>query len=627
MPSARASHLIIGLLVVLACAARFVHLDADPLFPTWVSYVVDEGRWSESARNMALFGTPDAFAERIHLLLSPAYQAGNFVAFKLFGVSFVSARASAAIAGALIVLAVFAALRRHVSLFALAFGVIVLGFETNMLAESRLALPEIPSALASLLAFLVLALMPRFRRNAALAGLIFAVAVALKGTTVLISPAFVLIACLPEAAEPPGVRLARGAAFVAGLALPLLGGLLVGLALGIVSAGNVSHVGAGLLSFVSLADARNAAWTFVDSQSHMARNLLLLGVWFGSWLWLNRGAGVSPVVRALYVSSGIWAAWCFIVWSVNEYSPGRYLVHFTLPATIHIMAGLSSADRNTPARIASAFGRRGSLARAALSAWLVLPMAIVVGSVVAGLSTLAGWDPSRVSARVAFVLVAIVLLALPAYRRGASDRVIAAYLMAPIAATLLWLAGYELYFFHHFWEFASAGEILLWSAVAGSAIASSFWWALRGGVTQKPEVLRPLFIVILAAPLLVQASIPMLMPTYSIRDASRDLGRQLADAREIRTASAASLFLENRLRYRELSRTEGYYDAAVIFEHNLRSQNFMHSPEAVALVRIATYPLHIDPRYEFSPDKDGLPQIAVYRLKVPDAAGTNPTTN
>jgi hypothetical protein len=605
MLSRKTSHVAIGLLVVLACVARFVHLDADPMFPSWISYVVDEGRWSESARNLALFGTPDAFAERIHLLLSPAYQAGNLIAFKLFGVSFMSARASAAIAGSLIVVATFAALRPHVTPFALAFGVIVLGFETNMLAESRLALPEIPSALASLLAFLVLALMRKNRRNAALAGVIFAAAVALKGTTALIALAFVLIAGLPEGAKALGWRLARAASFVAGLALPLLGGLWVGLALGVVNAGGVTRVGAGLLSFVSLADIHSVAWNFVESPSHMARNLLLLGIWFCSWMWQYRRPDVSPVVRSLYLSSGIWTAWCFVVWTVNAYSPGRYLVHFTVPATIHIMVGLASADRHSLTRIASGLGRRGGLARAALFAWLVLPTAIVVGAVGAGLATLAGWDLSRVSAHMALVLASLVLLVILTYRLGASDRVIAGYMTAPIAATLLWLAGFELHVFRHFWESVSSGPILLWSGVAGAAIAAGFGWAFLGNAVQRPETIRPFVLVILAAPLLVQASIPMLAPTYSIRDASRDLGLALADAKEIRTANAASLFLENRLRYRELARQEGYYDAAVIFEHNRRSQNFMNSPEASALVRTHTYPLRVDSRYEYAADKDG----------------------
>lgn len=615
MPSRRTSHVAIGLLVVLACVARFVHLDADPLFPSWISYVVDEGRWSESARNMALFGTPDAFAERIHLLLSPAYQAGNLIAFKLFGVSFISARASAAIAGSLIVVATFAALRVHVSAFALAFGVIVLGFETNMLAESRLALPEIPSALASLLAFLVLAVMRKNRRNAALAGVIFSVAIALKGTTALIAPAFVLIAGLPDGDKPLASRLARVASFIAGLALPLLGGLGVGVLLGVVNAGGVARVGAGLLSFVSLADVHSVAWNFVESPSHMARNLLLLGIWLCSWLWLYRAPDVSPVVRSLYLSSGIWTAWCFVVWAVNAYSPGRYVVHFTVPATIYIMVALGSADRGSLSRIASGLRRCSGLARATLFAWLVLPMSIVVAAVAAGLLALAGRDLSRVSAHVALVIAALTMLVILAYRMGASEKAIAAFMTAPIAATLLWLAGFELHVFHHFWETASTAPILLWASTASAAAAAAFGWAFRGSAVQRPETIRPFVLAMLAAPLLVQASIPVLMPSYTIRDASRDLGLVLADAKQIRTANAASLFLENRLRYREFARQEGYYDAAVIFEHNRRSQNFMNSPEASALVRTHTYPLHVDSRYEYAPDKDGLVQIGVFRLK------------
>ena len=55
-PSPRAEQLLLWAFVGLAVIARFIHLDSDPKFEYWIFYVEDEGRWIETARNLALFG-------------------------------------------------------------------------------------------------------------------------------------------------------------------------------------------------------------------------------------------------------------------------------------------------------------------------------------------------------------------------------------------------------------------------------------------------------------------------------------------------------------------------------------------------------------------------------------------
>ena len=250
------------LLVMLACAVRLIHLDADPVFPTWISYIVDEGRWNESARNMVLFGTTDAFAERIHLMLSPAYQLCSYLAFKWHGISFVSARASSALAGSALVIVVALCLRRHVTLFALTVGIVILGFETNMLVQSRLALPEIPAAFATLISAMVLLLARQTRRNAALAGFLFTVALAFKGTVVMVAPAFFVIALLPSDPLSWRARVERTLAFAAGAGIVLAAGLAAGLATHLLAVENIWRLGPRLLGFVSAVHPSAAMWNF-----------------------------------------------------------------------------------------------------------------------------------------------------------------------------------------------------------------------------------------------------------------------------------------------------------------------------------------------------------------------------
>lgn len=611
----------IALLVVLACAARVVHLDADPHFPTWIGYIVDEGRWAESARNLALFGTTDGFAERVHLLLSPAYQAASYLAFRLFGVSFVSARATAAISGILIVVATYLALRRHVSTFALALGILILGFETNMLAESRMALPELPSVLGSLLAFMILVLGGQSRRNAFAAGLLVTLSVAMKGTSALVVPVFPLVILLDARGVAWAPRLWRCAAFLAGFALPLAAALGLAVAIGLVDLQHVNQIGSRFLGFLSLANPGVAIWAIFESRTHEGRNLMLLAAWFCSWLWLHRAPDAPALVRSLYLMSGLWAIWWLAFWIANTYSPGRYVVHFIVPATVNVMAGLTLADRGTLARIVAAFERSGELLRAARLVWLVLPTAILLTTILPALGPIGILDFSRVSSRVGAIAAIAALLVLATRLRPPSNAVIGGLLIAPVAAVLLWLAGRELGLYRHFWADQASLAGVSWAATLGLAYAASFLLAARPLAGKGDTALRIAVLALVAGPFAVDAAPPIVAPTYTIRDASRDLALRVTCPTEVRAMSAGSMFLGNTLRYRELTRNElnhdgQPYDILVLFEHNALAQRFLGSPAAARLTRLGTYRLQIHPRYELDEANDGPARISVYTQHV-----------
>ena len=339
-------------LIVLASAGRLIYLDADPSFPTWIGYVVDEGRWNETARNMALFGDPDVnWFSRLHLFISPGYQAVNYIVFLALGVDFWSARLFGALAGILVLVTVFVALRRHVSSLALAFGVVVLGLETNVFWASRMALPEMPAVLATLLAFFLLVLGRKTPWSAGVAGLLAVVAVAMKGTTALAVLIFPVIALIVPQGMPVQGRIVRATAFVAGFALPIVAACAALSVLGYLKADAVGDIAGRFLDFLSWTSAYLAVSRFFDSTELEARNLLLLGMWFCSWQWFARQPRTRCIADELYLASGIWAGWWLLVWSANTYLPGRYQVHFVVPATIHIMAGLSLGGRDFVARI------------------------------------------------------------------------------------------------------------------------------------------------------------------------------------------------------------------------------------------------------------------------------------
>ncbi len=457
-------------LVVLASAGRLIYLDADPSFPTWIGYVVDEGRWSETARNLALFGDPDVnWFSRLHLFISPGYQAVNYIVFLALGVDFWSARLFGAVAGILVLLTVFVALRRHVTSLALAFGVVVLGLETNVFWASRMALPEMPAVLATLLAFFLLVLGRKTPWSAGVAGLLAVIAVAMKGTTVLAVLIFPVIALIGPSAMPIQGRIVRATAFVAGFALPIVAACAALSVLGYLKADAVGDIAGRFLDFLSLTSAYVAASRFFDSTELEARNLLLLGMWFCSWRWFARQPRTRCIVDELYLASGIWAGWWLLVWSANTYLPGRYQVHFVVPATIHIMAGLSLGGRDFVARIVANLEQCTRLGRVTALGWLVFPSAIVLSSVAAGLAGVAGWNADRLLERTAIVAVLTALLTSLEYSRQVDERSIVRFLSFPVLMVLLWLGGRELGLISSFWMFDSGASVALWSAASVAA--------------------------------------------------------------------------------------------------------------------------------------------------------------
>lgn len=607
-----------GALVLLACIARFVVLNADPSMPTWIGYVVDEGRWTQSARSLALFGTLDYTAvERLHLFLAPGYQAVAYAVFRLAGIDFWSARLFSAITGALVVLVVFIALRRRVTPVALAVGIVLLGFESNLLAVSRMALPEIPSVLCTLLPFLLLVLGRKTTRNALAAGAIAAIGVAMKATTVLVVPVFPLILLLLSSEGSARARLTRALAFCAGFAALISAGLAFALGVGIIDIDSVQKSSNRLMAFLSLTGPYITMMRFFDSSDLEARNLLLLGAWFASWAWLHRDRDAHPQVQDLYVASGAWAAWWLIAWSAGHYFPGRYVVHFVVPATLHIVAGMSLLRPDLLQQVAQSLRNGGGFQRVAMLAWLVLPSALLLSAMASGVVERAGLDVSRLATRVGLLVAVAAVLTVVASRIASRPAAVAWFLAFPLCLTMVWLASRELGIFAQLWQRASdlPGVALGIAAAVALAVAAVTGWLTRS-YARGPAGWYA--VVALAAALLTQSAPAILAPTYTIREASRSLGREIAPTAIVRSFSAESLFLANALRYRTLHSQDRDFDVVVIFEHGMQSQRFFAAGRADEWVRAQTYPIAVNSRYRLDEAEFGPANVVVLTRRVPN---------
>jgi hypothetical protein len=311
--------------------------------------------------------------------------------------------------------------------------------------------------------------------------------------------------------------------------------------------------------------------------------------------------------------SGLWAGWWLVLWAINDYSPGRYVVHFVVPATIHLMAGLSTGDRDTIARIVATFSRSSGYARWAWSMWLVVPSAIVVSTLVAGFGKYVDLDFARVSSRIGLIVALAGPMAAIVWRRKPREGAIVGFLLFPALTTVLWLGGREVGLLTEFWLQVGFATLLLWAALLAAIAVACVAFGHRSNDSHWNTTVFSMVIVLLTVTLVAQASPPVLAPTYSIQEAARDIGRRYSTVPTIRTMSASSLFLGNSLRYREISRNETRYDLLVVFEHNLASIKFLQSSKADSLVLVYSYPLTVHPRYVVDEQSSGPASIAVYR--------------
>lgn len=129
---------IFGLMIFV----RFYALDADPPFLQDTDFMVDEGGWVHNARNQLLF---DEWLQHDHDF--PYFAAPGFVylillAFKIGGLSLLSARAIAAVAGVLTVVVLYLFMKREASKEQAVLATIFLGFSYFNILYSRIAMAE-----------------------------------------------------------------------------------------------------------------------------------------------------------------------------------------------------------------------------------------------------------------------------------------------------------------------------------------------------------------------------------------------------------------------------------------------------------------------------------------------------
>ncbi len=598
--------------VGIACIARFAYLDSDPKIEDWIGYITDEGRWVETARNLALFGDPNLYElSKMHLVLSPAFQALNFVVFKLVGVSFWSARLLTAASGAGILILSVLLLRRHVGSIPLLLGVVVLAAEPAMLGVGRVALPEMPSLFFSLLAFSVISKRKNSLAAAAGAGLLMALAIGMKATTVLMVPGFAVMVLFSGVDEPRRQRLLRCAAFLLGVGIPAALGLFAAMAVGVISPDALFHLAHLFRGFLNFTNPHGVLSRFLANPAMSSVNLLILGAWLCSWMWFFRNENRGTQLGRIHRLSGIWAISWLLTWGFLEYTPGRYFVHVVVPLVLNVVAGLSLWRIVGPARVLARIGELLQSSRVWVPVWLVLASAVILSDLAIDLAGMLGVPNDRLLYRLVAAAILVAAFAVGVHFTRQRPDVAMGFIAFPVFASLLWMA-FDQVAVATLSDPAAVHALPLARLVILTGAAFYCFACLRTTSDPKTVWTGALGVALVFVGLVFQSAPILMRPTHSIRDASRAAESMLSDVRLVRSVGGGSLMLENKLHYRDQS-SEGLDFGGVL--------NFSRRYRVVGseLERVGALRLTIHPRYDGSGSsfqlEPGVALVDVYRKR------------
>ena len=614
-PSPRAESLLLWAFVALACIARFIHLDSDPKFEHWIGYITDEGRWVETARNLALFGDLRLYlVSKLHLVLSPGFQAINYVVFELAGVNFWTARIWTAACGTAIVIGSFLLLRKVTSGLPLWLGLVVLAFEPLTLSLGRVAIPEVPSLLFTLLAFVAVCSSEKRVLGAAFGGLFMAFAISMKSTTMLMAPVFLLMTALSGVPESARQRVLRCSAFLLGVLIPALIGLTLALAAGIIKVDGSTDLSRPLSNAFGWGSAYSMVARLVAASTEYGNiNLLLLGAWVCSWILIFRKEYRGTRLGEIYELSGIWAAGWFVVWAPLAYTPSRYSVHCILPLVIHLVSGLGLWRTIGVARVFTGINALRARWGSVLFGWLVLPAAVIISTLIIELASLVGAADYRLVYKL-FAIVAIAgVFAVLARAARPAEHFAIGFIAFTVVAALLGMT------------IDQVGAITLSRPAARQVLpvvelamlGGAAWYCLARSASIVSLLERTSTNALLCSLALVGVllqSVPILLqPTYSIRDASRNAARLFPDAGLLKSSAVGSLLLETRFAYRDALPDGTAVDGLLTWDRRVRP-----GPE---FALVTTYRLRIHPRYYTSTGhpvvESGTALVDVYRNTQP----------
>jgi hypothetical protein len=549
----RAAVFVAGALLVVGCAARLVHLDADPHYYGWWGHIYDEGRWIQQARSLALRGVWSDGGVSPNLMVAPGFELGTYLAFSVAGVSRAVARLLPALSGCALLWLLGIYLRPRASVSGLALGLGLLAMQGDMLVLSRVALPEVPAMLATLAAFATLTAEPPASRRLFAGGVFSALTVGMKVTTLPIVGIFAILSFGLRERATWRMRWRDLGSFAAGVAV--VGGLgaVIGFGLLAVEAVDPSLLlrRARLLNeFLGISDAYSIAALPIQGAMAPALNPACLALWIGALAWI---AGPPPQegLRRGLAGSLVWAVLYLGVMAIQAYFPERYMTHVLVPFAVVAALGATHLESVGAAGIVGGIEASTGLRRVLAIGVLLLPTGLLLAPIAAALLATAGMPATSLSSQLCAAAGSCLVLYFSLGSRVAHPKVVSLLVGLPLVYTALWLA---------FWLLAERPPVF-WiqqdfalgalRRVGVVVLAASFtafglrWFsgARRGWVTICVAGVWSLLWAVHVAP-------GLLTPRYSVRDASRTIGAELIGEDRVLQDHAEGMFIDNALPYR-----------------------------------------------------------------------------
>jgi hypothetical protein len=586
---------------------RCLYLDADPRYYEWIGYITDEGRWIQEARNLALYGQIDFSSKmNFHLFMAPMFQLSNYLVFELFGVSVLTTRLLSAFSGSVILVLFWVYLRRVISPQALLVGVLLLAVQSDLIALSRVAVPEmVVMTFEVAVYFLIVAGTPR---QMLLAGAVLLLACGMKASVALLLPVFALvIVAMPGKAEETR-RWRDLMLFVIGFSVPALfagsiGYLIISDRMTTFLA-DLGRFATLLHTFVGIANPylyHVIRFPFEDPLSYTF-NLWLLGVWLTILVWWANGAEkIDTRLRRYLATAGTWFALYFLLMLSLKYFPTRYKIHVLIPMALFISVGVSVIQRiGVGETLRSIVDRKDRLC----FIWLFtlgLPTAVFFSPLLLSLvGLLTGVDCDRLSAKLfCFVFLSAAVAYLAQLLKG-NRQAVSLFVIFPFVEALIWLVSSTAEKSVPFWPITGFRlHAIYLSLEIFLGVGISFVMAKiidQWSADQRSRMLTAGAICYFAVAL-IRLSPGYVDRHYSIRDSSQDLGRVIPAGAEILTLKGETLFNGNDLRYSSVVRqVPGKPDFLVVVVDFAQIGNVLENEYSL----IKSYNLWISPEYGHS---------------------------
>jgi len=594
--------------VIIGTLLRFTYLDADPRYYEWVGYITDEGRWVQHARNLALHGhLIDSASMNFHLFMAPLFQLSNYLVFELFGMSVLTTRLFTAFCGSAVLAVFWDRLRRVVTPEGLLAGVALLALQCDLLALSRVAVPEMVAMSFELAVYFIL--VSDISRNMVAAGFLLLVACGMKATEALLLPIFaIVILSMPRKAGDTGPWR--------DLMLFLIGFLMPALVAGAIGyffiSDRIGDLFDNMAGFVALIQSflglsklylyNVIRFPFEDPLSYTF-NFYSLGIWLTILLWWANGSEkIDFRLQRYLATSATWFGLYFVLMLSLNYFPTRYKVHILMPMVVFITIGMTVIQNIGVGEMVQSIAKRKSRVGFLWLFILGLPTAAFLSPLLMFLINLTGVESDRLSVKLfcfVFLLVAVTYLV---QRVKGSRRAVTLFLIFPFVEALIWVGLSTAEKFVPFWPITGfrlhatyLSLVILFGIGISFAIAKVIdqWSAYQGSRIVTAAAICYLIVA------LIRLSPGYLDRHYSIRDSSQDLAKLLPASAIIATFKAETLFNNNNLRYSSLSGRRGERPEFIVLAFDF--SQLKNIDKEYSLMR--TYDLWISPEYDYSDAK------------------------